>query len=421
MTREDLGAGLVLVSEEIPEARSTAVGAWLRLGSRHERDQEHGYFHFLEHALFKGTRAYSAAGLARAIDGVGGQIDAFTSRDATAFYARVLPQHLDTAMELLGELLLRPKLAASAIETERGVILEELKMVEDNPEEHIHDLFMARFYPGHPLARPIAGTKTSIVQLRRAGLLQFFRARVAAPHLVVAIAGRFERQRVRRELRRWLEALSPNGDAGPELPAPATGSGVRVHPKDGLEQVHLCLGAPMPPICSERRFGAYLLNTVLGGSVSSRLFQSVREKLGLAYAIDSAIDLFQDSGCLTIYAGCSAAETGRVLEEILRQIRRLRHGGVSAEELALAQEHLKGSLALSQESTSARMAQLARHEIAFGGLSTLAEAFRAIDRTSREQLRELAQECLAPERLLLTVLCNGERRAPELPDLARAW
>jgi predicted Zn-dependent peptidase len=203
-------------------------------------------------------------------------------------------------------------------------------------------------------------------------------------------------------------------------PEPHPAGGVRVYSKEGLEQAHLCIGAPMPSLRSPRRYAAHLLNTVLGGSMSSRLFQSVRERLGLAYAIDSAVDLFADSGCLTVYAGCSTAEVGRVVELVLRELRSLRHRGVRAEELQRAQEHLKGSLALAQESTSSRMSNLARQEIAFGQLSTLKDAFGAIDRTSRKQLLELAQEYLSPERLALTLLANGGRKGIPLPDLQLA-
>ena len=381
---ETLPSGLRLVTEAMPHVRSVSVGVWLARGSRHESDAESGVAHFVEHMLFKGTTRRSAQVIAQTIDSIGGQLDAFTAKEYAGYYIKVLDEHLDVAIDLLSDMVHAAGARAGDVAKEQGVILEEIKMVEDAPDDLVHEVFAQQFWPKHPLGRPILGTPETVASFTSGGLRDYFsqhlhraeparRGRRASRARAAARAGR---ARVRR---------SAGGAAIPEATAPpAVTRGVAQRVKD-IEQSHLCLGTPAYQQAHDDRHALYVLNTILGGSMSSRLFQHIREERGLAYAVFSNLTTYSDAGMITIYAGCATDKVGEVVDLTLAELRELRARPCRADELRRAKDHLKGSLMLSLESTSSRMSQLARQDIYFGRHFSLDEILAAIDAVTAER------------------------------------
>jgi predicted Zn-dependent peptidase len=389
--REIFPNRLVLVTERMPNLRSVALGVWLRKGSRHEAPEQNGISHFIEHLLFKGTETKTAKEIALIIDSVGGQMDAFTTKEYTCFYFKVLDQHLDVAVDLLSEIVRRPKFLPEEIEKERKVIYEEIKMVDDTPDELIYDLWSAAFYAGHPLGRPIQGTIESVSSMRTEALIRFFRDAYQPANLLITAAGNLDHERLASGLRRAFEPLE-NGAGAPSVAPPGGRADVVVREKKELGQLHLCLGVPAPPMPDERRYQLHVLNTLLGGTISSRLFQHIREERGLAYSVFSSVNGFRDTGSLLVYAAVSP-ETGReVIDLVVEELRRLKETPVTEPEMQMARDHLKGSLMLSLESSSARMSNLARQEVYFGRQFTLNEILDGIDRVTRDDLLRLSRE-----------------------------
>ena len=401
--REIFPNRLVLVTERMPNLRSVALGVWLRKGSRHESAELNGISHFIEHLLFKGTETRTAKEIALIIDSVGGQMDAFTTKEYTCFYFKVLDQHLDVALDLLSDIIRRPKFLPEEIEKERKVIYEEIKMVDDTPDELIYDLWSAAFYAGHPLGRPIQGTIESVSRMQTAALIRFFRDAYQPASLLITAAGNLDHDRLAAGLRRAFEPLT-NGAGTPPVTPPAGRSDVVVREKKELGQLHLCLGVPAPPMPDQRRYQLHVLNTLLGGTISSRLFQHIREERGLAYSVFSSVNGFLDTGSLLVYAAVSP-ETGKeVIDLISQEFRRMKESPVTEAELQMARDHLKGSLMLSLESSSARMSNLARQEVYFGRQFTLNEILEGIDQVTREDLLRLARETFEARACVLAVL-----------------
>ncbi len=401
--REIFPNRLVLVTERMLNLRSVALGVWLRKGSRHEMPDQNGISHFIEHLLFKGTETRTAKEIALIIDSVGGQMDAFTTKEYTCFYFKVLDQHLDLAVDLLSDIVRRPKFLSEEIEKERKVIYEEIKMVDDTPDDLIYDLWSAAFYAGHPLGRPIQGTIESVSRMQTEALIRFFRDAYEPSNLLITAAGNLDHARLAADLRRTFEPLR-NGAGAPPAAPPQAQAGVVVREKKELGQLHLCLGVPAPPMADDRRYQVHVLNTLLGGTISSRLFQHIREERGLAYSVFSSVNAFLDTGSLLVYAAVSP-ETGReVIDLIVEELRRIKESPVSDAELQMARDHLKGSLMLSLESSSARMSNLARQEVYFGRQFTLNEILEGIDQVTREDLLSLARDLLDPRASVLAVL-----------------
>jgi predicted Zn-dependent peptidase len=295
---ETLPSGLRLVTEQMPDVRSVTVGIWLKCGSRHESDAEGGVSHFLEHMLFKGTTSRSAREIAEAVDSLGGQMDAFTTKEYVSYSVKVLDEHLPVAIDLLSDLVLRPALAPGDVEREQSVILEEIKMVEDAPEDLVHEMFAETFWTRHPLGRPILGTPATVLALTADTLRHNFERMYVSPNAVIAVAGHFVPERVRDLVSRAFEAM-PTGPRPLPAGPPEVRGGVAARRKE-IEQSHICLGAPAYPQGHEDRYVLYVLNTVLGGSMSSRLFQHIREDRGLAYAVYSNLATYSDAGMFTI-------------------------------------------------------------------------------------------------------------------------
>jgi predicted Zn-dependent peptidase len=402
--REVLPNGLRLVTEQMPHVRSVSLGVWLTRGSRHEPEAHAGIAHFVEHMLFKGTATRSAEDIAQQIDSIGGQLDAFTSKEYAGYYIKVLDEHLPQALEVLTDLVIRPALAADEVEREKKVVLEEIKMVEDTPDDLVHELFAERFWQGHALGRPILGTASSVSALDAASLRRYFDEAYVTRNFIVSAVGRIEHEAVCGLIERAFADARVDGPPIEEG-APATRSDVLIREKD-LEQSHVCFGAPGLPQNHAQRYPGYVLNTVLGGSMSSRLFQNVREKRGLAYAVFSGLSAYRDAGALTVYAGCANEAVGELVDVVVEELRRLRREPLGAGELRRAKDHLKGSLMLGLESTSSRMTHLARQEIYEDRTDTLDEMLAGVERVTIEDVQRLAATLLTGENLGLTVLGN---------------
>ena len=400
----------------MPHAQSVSVGVWISSGSRSESGVENGISHFLEHMLFKGTTSRSAEEIAKAVDSLGGHLDAFTAKELVSYNTKVIDEHLLPAFDVLTDVVLNPLFRDEDIEKEKGVILEELKMEEDNPEYVVHETFISRFWKGHALGRPIIGTKKTIGAFDSAMLRDYHRRIYQPSQLLITAAGRVDHDVLVRLAESRFGALQ-SAEIGLNDPQPATHAAI-TYKKKKLQQVHLCLGVPAFPVAHAKRYGSYLLSAILGGGMSSRLFQNIRERQGLAYAVFSELNLFRDTGCLAIYAGTSPAQVRRVVSSVLDELRDLKDRLVPADELRRAKDHLKGSLILSLESTSSRMANLARQELYFGRFLSMEELRAAIEAVTAEELQAIARESFQADRIGLTVLGMPEGAPVERGDLA---
>jgi predicted Zn-dependent peptidase len=390
IVKEILPNGLTLVSERMDHVRSVAVGVWLRRGSRHESALKAGISHFIEHMVFKGTRHRTAEEIASEVDSIGGYMDAFTAKEYASFHLKVLDEHLPKAVDILADVVMNPLFAEAEMVKEKRVIREEIHMVEDTPDDLVMELFNEAFWPGHPLGRRILGSKRSVAALTRDDLSAHFSLVYRPGNLVIAAAGHLDHAATRELVVRHFGPLDAGGtsvDGGP--PAPA--ARIVARSKKELEQVHVCLGGPAFPQAHEDRYGAFVLNTVLGGSMSSRLFQNIRERKGLAYSISSGLAAYSDAGSLTIYAGTGVDVVGQVIALTMDEIRRMLDESVPGEELRRAKDHLKGSLMLALESTGSRMSNLARQEIYFGRQYSLEEVLCGIEAVETDDVLRIAR------------------------------
>ena len=397
-----LGNGIVVLTERMPQVRSVSIGVWVKVGSRYEPAERAGISHFIEHLLFKGTEHRSAEEIAQAIDSVGGTLDAFTSRENTCLYAKVLGEDLPLAMDLLSDLLLHPRLDPADIEKERRVVLEEIKMVEDDPDDLIHDVFAAQFWRDHPLGRPVLGFRQTLQPLTRQDIQAHLSDFYQPDNIIVAAAGDLDHGRV-TELT-WSAFGKWQGTAVTANGSSPTSYHTTHHEERDSAQLHLVLGAEGLPYNHSNRYAFYLLNAILGSSMSSRLFQEIREKRGLAYSIYSYQASYQDSGLLAVYAGTSAESYPQVVDLIRAEFARLRHDPVDLTEFHRAKAQLKGNLLLGLESTSSRMTRLAKTEIYFGRYFDLDEIIRGIDGVSPDSFAELNRSLFGPDRYALTTI-----------------
>ncbi len=415
ITKEVLDNGLTLVTEAMPALRSVAIGVWVKRGSRHERPERGGISHFIEHMVFKGTKTRSAERIAAEVDSIGGYMDAFTAKEYASFHLKVLDEHLPLAVEILGDVVLNPLFDPEEMAKEKKVIFEEINMVEDTPDDLVMELLCAAVWPDHPLGRPILGTKHTVRGFGRADLAEHF-ARVYQPsNLVIAAAGQLEHGRTAELVRRHFSGLHRRPlPANGRAPRPVTATVVRA--KRELEQVHLCLGTRALPQAHPERYLSFVLNTVLGGSMSSRLFQNVREKRGLVYSISSGVTSYSDAGLLSVYAGTSLDSLPEVVRLTLDEMRRLCGERIPDEELRRAKDHIKGGLVLSLEGTGARMSHLARQEIYFGRQLPLDEVLEGIEQVSADEVQGLAVR-LFRGRVSASVLGRLDGWRPRAKDL----
>lgn len=408
--RTVLDNGLRLLSEEVPGMPSVTVGIWVENGSRDEGPQENGISHFLEHLFFKGTERRTAAGIAEEIDAIGGVLDAFTGKEYTCYYARVLAEHLPLALALLTDVFLCSRFAEEEIERERSVIYQEIAQVEDTPDDLIHDLFYLDFWRGHPLSWPISGTAATVSRLRRADLLRYLGHRYRPDRIFVAMAGGASHPELVDHVAAALSSLTGRA-VGKEVPPPVARAGVYPHQRD-LEQTHLCLGIPCVSQLDPEWYTAFLLHTALGAGMSSRLFQEIRERRGLVYDVTSFLSTYRDAGYLGVYTATSAAWVPEVMEIACATLRGIAREGISAEELRRAKGHAKGGLLLGLETSEARMNRLARCEIYFRRYIPIQEVAEQIERVTLDDVHAVAARCFANEDRTLTLL--GE--IPPLSD-----
>jgi predicted Zn-dependent peptidase len=412
--KEVLANGLTVLTEKMPHVRSVAVGVWIRRGSRHEEKSESGLAHFLEHMLFKGTERRSQAEIAQEMDEIGGQTDAFTSQEYAGFHAKVLDEHVVRAVDLLSDIVSQPRFDAEEIERERKVILDEMKSVEDTPDDMVHDLFTESFWPDHALGRPVLGRVETVSSFARKDLLRFFKKTYAPSNLIVAAAGNLEEEKILDLVRERFSSLSTPPDGIANVP-PRVSPTIQLEDKD-LELAHLVVGSEAPPQASPRRHAAYVLNAVLGGNLSSRLFQVIREEHALAYAVFSGLFAFHDTGQFSIYAGTEPQNVSLVLDLVRAELRRIKSQPVEEAELQRAKSHLRGSILMGLESTSARMSQLARQEMYFGRQVSPDEVISGIDAVTSAEVLELASEMFGRGPLSMTVLGRLEHLRP-IPEI----
>jgi predicted Zn-dependent peptidase len=397
--------GLVVLTEPMPYVRSVSVGIWIRTGSRRETAVMNGISHFIEHMVFKGTERRSAEQIAREIDSIGGMLDAFTSKEMVCFNTKILDEHLPAAFDVLADLVQRPRFAEDEITREKSVILEEIKMTQDNPEDLVHELFTQNFWRGHSLGRPILGLPETVGQFNREAILTWFRRWYAPNNIVIAAAGNLKPERMVELATQEFGERKPVAE-GPAESAPIAHPQILQRSKRELEQVHICIGVPCYPMADRRRFVATVLNNVLGAGMSSRLFQNIREKQGLAYAVFSDMNPYRDAGVLSVYAGTALATAEKVVRSVVAEFRNLKETLVTEEELRRSKDHLKGSLLLSLESTGARMSNLARQHMYFDRFFSFDEIIASVESVTREEVQQVAQEFFRPENLAATVLGN---------------
>ncbi len=405
--RTVLGNGVRVVSERMPHVRSVSVGVWISTGSRHERPEENGICHFIEHMLFKGTRTRSAEDIARAVDSIGGNLDAFTAKELVSFNTKVLDEHLAQGFEIVADLVLHPTFCAEDLEREKGVILEELKMEADNPEYQVHEVFAGNFWKDHPLGKPILGTKDTVRRFDRDMIASYYSRNYVGANIVITAAGNLVHEQIVDFASQCFAALPP-GEGHPNGQPPATHARISVRHRKSLEQVHVCLGVPSYPLSHADRFGCYVLNTVLGGGMSSRLFQNIRERQGMAYSVFSELNPYSDTGCLCVYAGTSLDNVRRVIASVVGEFARLKDEYITEDELRRAIDYLKGSLMLSLESTSSRMSNLARQELYFARFFSLDELVESIERVSRDDVMRIARTFFDPRAIAVSVLGSVE-------------
>jgi predicted Zn-dependent peptidase len=403
LRRTVLPNGLIVLTERMEHLRSVAMGVWIKSGSRCESAEINGISHFVEHMVFKGTRSRSALNIAREMDSIGGNLDAFTGKETICFNVKSLGAHVPVALDVLADLVLNPVFASTEIERERGVILEEIKIDEDNPDVLVHELFTQNFWKDHPLGKPILGTTKTVGRLDQQKLIDYHIGSFRGGNMVFSAAGDLEHDQFVQAVTEKFAPLPP-GEATHEMQTPLATARILLQNKKSLEQVQLCMGVPAPPITDDNRYATLILNTILGSGMSSRLFQTIREERGLAYAIYSDLSPYSDTGSLCVYAGTSAGKALEVIDLVLAEFRNLKEVPLTEEELTRAKDQLKGNILMGLESSNSRMANLARQEMYFHQFFTADEVILRIEAVTAEQIQAMAQRLFVPNRIAVTLL-----------------
>lgn len=410
-----LDNGITVVTESIAYYSTVSIGIWWKAGSRYETADNNGISHFIEHMLFKGTKRRTAYDIAREIDAIGGSINAFTGREYTCLYVRVLRKDLNLSLDIISDMYLDSLFDPEDIEKERYVIGQEIKMVEDNPEEYIYDMFNASYYKGQALGLPILGTEKTVEGLTAGQLTDYFRGSYGPENAIITITGRVDHDRCVESIKRLFGGLS-RGDAARDsgaLVAPYATRGIDIYEKD-LEHVYLCIGTDGVSQVDRRRYVLYILNAIMGGSMSSHLFQEIREQRGLVYNIYSYVNCYHDAGTFGISTSTSQESITEVLALIKEEILRIRDRGITDAELSFSKEHIKGNLFIALEGSETRMGRLAKNEIYFGTYIPLKETLREIDGIRKKDVAAIAKEIFdSPQEMSLTVLGNVDRQKVE--------
>jgi predicted Zn-dependent peptidase len=403
-----LDNGIRILSEELPHVRSASIGIWVNAGARNEDKRVNGISHFIEHMLFKGTQRRTAIDIAKEMDSVGGILNAFTNRECTCFYAKVLERHLPLAVDLLSDIFLNSVFDPEELEKERKVILQEISMVEDTPDDYVHDFFHNVIWPEDPLGRPILGTTDTVNSISRDDMMGYMRERYLPGDVIITAAGSLNHKSL-------LDLLMDKGFSSVKpsqrvkgIYTPEFSTQVAVH-KKRLEQVHLCLGTKAIEQTHPLRYHNYILNTVLGGGMSSRLFQEIREKRGLAYSVYSYLSSYCDTGSLAVYVGTGEGQYREVIGLVRDELKRLKESLIEEKELQSAKEQIKGNLLLGLESTDSWMTKLAKNEIYFGRDVPIDEVMAGIDAVTAGRVRDLANEMFKRDSIALAVVGGVDR------------
>lgn len=401
--RTVLPNGLILLTERMEHLRSIAMGVWVRSGSRSESPELNGLSHFVEHMVFKGTHTRSARQIARDVDAIGGNLDAFTSKENICFSMKVLDQHLPVALDVLSDLVMNPTFAKEDLLKEQGVILEEIKMDEDNPDYLVSELFTQNFWQNHPLGRPILGTRATVESFNQKTLFDYHNTQFRGGNIVLSAAGNLDHDDFAAAITKRFGIL-PSGNPDNIHQAPEASARITLRNKKSLEQVQLCMGIPSPPIADSERYSTLLLNTLLGGGMSSRLFQTVREERGLAYSIYSDVNPYRDAGVLCVFAGTSGEKAPQVIQLVLEEFRRFKEEPIPTEELERAKDQLKGNILLGLESSSARMSNLARQEMYFQHYFSVEELIDRVNKVTPASVQAMSRHIFQKDRLAVALL-----------------
>ena len=397
-----LPSGLRVMTEHMPQVRSVALGYWLGVGSRDEDDDVGGMSHFIEHLLFKGTKNRSSREISEAFDTLGAEFNAFTAKEYTCYYTRLIDQHVETGIEILSDMIQNPLFATDDIQSERKVVLEEINLHEDSPDERIHDLFMEALWPTHALGKPILGHAETVDSFTAEDVLGYYRQEYIPKNMILAVAGNVDHDMIVEFAQKHF--TSSGGDrVGRKHIAPHVEKKLDVYTKK-TEQAHICLGTEAIPANDNRRYTLSILDNILGGGMSSRLFQEIREKRGLAYSTYSYHSLYAETGMVAAYAGTAPDNTEQVIKLVQEQIEGLANGSATDEEIYRAKESIKGHLVLGLESTGRRMTRLGKLEITDSEILSLDALVEKIDAVTRAGVTELAQELFKPEKMVLTVI-----------------
>ncbi len=412
MYRKDtLCNGIRVVSETLPKSRSVSIGVWVKVGSRHEPQNIGGISHFIEHLFFKGTEKRTAKDIAIEIDSLGGTLNAFTTQETTTYYAKVVDEHLPIAVDILSDILLASRFDPKEMEKERKVILEEIKSVEDTPDDFIHEIFTSAVWPNSALGRPILGTKETIKALKHENIISYITQYYNPKEIVISVAGNFDHSLLLELLNNSFGKLARTGISKKEV-APLFTPGVVVKKKQ-LEQVQICIGSKGLHYTHEDRYVLSALNTVLGNSMSSRLFQEVREQHALAYSIYSYLTAYRDTGLLTVYAATDPVNALETVRLVLKEFRKIKDEGITSAEETRVKNQIKGNLVLSLESSNSHMTRLARQEIYYGKYLSMDDIIEGVESVKKEQIQRLAQQLFTPENTALAVL--GPLSKADLP------
>ncbi len=392
-----LSNGLTVISERLNTVRSISLGVWIQAGSRYENKSNNGIAHFLEHLVFKGTQKRSGLQIARSLEELGGNLNAYTSKELTHFYAVALDEHLTVCVDVLADLVCNPLLKEDDIEKEKQVVLEEINAVKDTPEEYLFDVFQEKLFPNHPLGFPILGRPETVQQFTRQHLLDFKNRFYTPQNIIVSAAGHLDHERLVRLVEKYFH-LEHKGQV-PQPVKPIAAHNIHLELEEPFNQAHIIAGLEGLPYASADRFALHALNAYLGGGMSSRIFQTIREKYALAYTVYSALDFFKDTGVFSVYLGTDPAKREQALSLLFKELQRVTEKEISASALKRLQEQLKGHLLLGLENTTHRMSRLAKNEIYFGRQISLAETLEMIQRLTAKKIFELAQKLINLDKL----------------------
>jgi predicted Zn-dependent peptidase len=410
--KTSLPNGITIVTESIPYFPTISMGLWLKTGGRHENELNNGISHFIEHMLFKGTSKRTAFDIAKDMDAVGGTINAFTGKEYTCFYARTLRKDMDLAFDILSDMHKHSLFSDDEIEKEKYVIMQEVKMIEDNPEEYIYDMFNASYFMGHPLGLPILGKEENIERFTRDALIEHLETYYSTDNLIITATGRINHDVFVEKVEKLFCDAKKSDVQQMSMIEPVPYKNTNIYERD-LEHMYLCIGTKGVSQIDKRRYALYVLNAIMGGSMSSHLFQEVREKRGLVYNIYSYVNCYHDTGTFGISTSTSRESFKEVLTLIKEEIGRIRDNGITENELAFSKEHIKGNLFISLESSEARMGRLAKNEIYFGEYIPLKETIREIDSIKKSEVDRIAKEIFEDSQNIPLTILGRMKKADE--------